>query len=70
MTVQQIIEQLKNIREQAVNDDEITKESMVEAITDVIHDASGDGGEWIFDDDDHYDTFESEPDFTELVIKD
>ena len=66
MTVQQIIEQLKNIREQAVNDDENTKESMVEAITDVIHDASGDGGEWDFVSDD-YDTLE-ETDFTKLEI--
>ena len=70
MILQEVINELKNIREQATNDEEIGKGSILEAITDLIHDASGDGGEWIFDDDDHYDTFESEPDFTELVIKD
>ena len=70
MMLQDVINELKNIKEQAANDDEITKNSILEAITDLIHDASGDGGEWLFDDEDHYDTFESEPDFTQLEITD
>ena len=49
MTLQQIVEELKNIKEQAVNHDDITKESVVEAITDLIHDASGDGFDFEFD---------------------
>ena len=42
------------------NHDDITKSSVIEAITDLIHDASGDGGEWMFDDEDHYGDFERE----------
>ena len=38
MNIQQIIDELKNIKEQAINDDEITKTSIIEAITDIIHD--------------------------------
>ena len=67
MILQEVINELKNIREQSTNDEEIGKGSILEAITDLIHDASGDGGEWIFDDDDHYDTFEN-IDFTELQV--
>ena len=66
MMLQEVINELKNIREQAVNDDDISKESIIEALTDVIHDASGDGGEWDFVGDD-YESFE-EPDFTKLEI--
>ena len=53
MTIPQIIDELKNIKEQATNDDEIGKEAIIEAITDIIHDSSGD--EFSFDyDDEHY----------------
>ena len=41
MTIQQIVEELKNIREQATNHDDIGKGSILEAITDLIHDAGG-----------------------------
>ena len=68
MMLQNVIAELKNIKEQAANDEEITKDDVLEAVTDLIHDASGDEGEWMFEDDDHYDTFESEPDFTQLEI--
>ena len=66
MTLQQVIEELKNIKEQAVNDEEIGKNSVLEAITDIIHDA-GDGGlDFDMDfDDDHFSSFE-ETDFTKL----
>ena len=69
MTLQQVIEELKNIKEQAINDHEIGKESIIDAITDVIHDASGDGYDMSFNDDEHYDSFE-ETDFTKLEIID
>ena len=66
MTTQQIIEELKNIKEQATNDDEIGKNSILEAITDIIHDAGG-GLDFDFDfDDDHYSSFE-ETDFSSLA---
>ena len=70
MTLQQVIDELKNIKEQAVNDDEIGKNSILEAITDIIHDA-GDGG-LDFDmeyDDDHFGSFE-ETNFSSLADMD
>tara|TARA_R100000700_G_C3068801_1_gene80010 strand:+ start:63 stop:275 length:213 start_codon:yes stop_codon:yes gene_type:complete len=66
MSLQQIIEELKNIKEQATNDDEIGKNSILEAITDIIHDAGGDGLDFDVIDDDHYSSFE-EPDFSSLA---
>ena len=67
MTLQDVIDELKNIKEQATNDDEIGKNSVLEAITDIIHDA-GDGGlDFDMDfDDDHYGSFE-ETDFSSLA---
>ena len=65
MTIPQIIDELKNIKEQATNDDEIGKEAIIEAITDIIHDSSSD--EFSFDyDDDHYGSFE-QTDFSSLA---
>ena len=32
MNLQQILDELKNIKEQAMNDDDITKDSIIEAI--------------------------------------
>ena len=67
MTIQQIVEELKNIREQATNHDDIGKGSILEAITDLIHDAGGTDG-FDFDyEDDHYESFE-ETDFTKLEL--
>ena len=39
MSLQQIIEELDNIIEQASADEEIGKEAIVEALTDVVRDA-------------------------------
>ena len=63
-----MVEELENIMDQASNDDEIGKESILEAITDIIHDS--DDGDFNFDfiDDDHYDSFE-ETDFSYLESK-
>ena len=67
MSLQQIIEELKNIKEQATNDEEIGKNSILEAITDIIHDAGGDGLDFdIISDDEHYGSFE-ETDFSSLA---
>ena len=66
MTIKDIIAELQNIKEQAINEENITKDSVVEAITDLIHDAGGnDGFDFNFEDDDHFSSFE-ETDFSSL----
>ena len=69
MTITDILNELKNIKEQAVNEEGISRDSILEAITDLIHDVEGNDGldGFNFSDDVHYDTFES-VDFTELQV--
>ena len=72
MTKQEIIEQLKNIKDQWANDTkgEINSDSIIEAITDIIHDVEGNDGGMDFSeeyDDEHYENFEN-VDFTKLQI--
>ena len=70
MSIKDILAELQNIKEQAVNEDGITKDSILEAITDLIHDAGGNDGLDGFnftDEDGLYDTFEN-IDFTELQV--
>ena len=68
MTIQEIVAELNNIKEQAVNEEGVTKNSILEAITDLIHDAGGSDGLDGFNlSDDHYDTFET-IDFSELQV--
>jgi hypothetical protein len=71
MSKQEIIEQLKNIKDQYLNDSkgEIDADAIIEAITDVIHDVEGnDGLDFSEDyDDEYYDNFES-VDFTQLDV--
>ena len=70
MTIQNILAELQNIKEQAVNEEGIGKESIIEAITDLIHDAGGNDGLDGFnftEEDGLYDTFES-IDFSELQV--
>ena len=70
MTISDILNELKNIKEQSVNEEGITKDSILEAITDLIHDVGGNDGLDGFnftDDDGLYDTFES-IDFSELQV--
>ena len=69
MTIQDIVTELQNIKEQAVNHDDISKDSIIEAITDLIHDAGGNDGLDIHVDleDDFYVDFE-ETDFTALEV--
>jgi len=66
MTIQDILAELQNIKEQSVNEEGITKESMLEAITDLIHDVEGNDG-FDFDSDDMYDSLET-TDFTQLEV--
>ena len=72
MTKQEIIEQQKNIKDQWANDTkgEINSDSIIEAITDIIHDVEGNDGGMDFSeeyDDEHYENFEN-VDFTKLQI--
>ena len=70
MSIKDILAELQNIKEQAVNEEGITKDSILEAITDLIHDVGGNDGLDGFnftDDDGLYDTFEN-IDFTELQV--
>ena len=71
MSKQEIIEQLKNIKEQYLNDSkgEIDADVIIEAITDVIHDTEGnDGLDFTNEyDDEYHDSFEN-IDFTALEV--
>ena len=71
MSKQEIIEQLRNIKEQYLNDskNEINAEVIIDAITDVIHDTEGNDGMDFSEqyDDSHYENFEN-VDFTALEI--
>ena len=67
MNLQQIIDELNNIIEQASSDDEIDKESILEALTDVVRDAKGnDSLDFNLEDDDHFDSWQ-ETDFSSLT---
>ena len=66
MTLQQLIEEIENITEQAINDDEIEKDAIIEALTDVIRDAKGNDMDLVFEDLDDFDSFQ-ETDFSSLA---
>ena len=70
MSKMEIIEQLKNIKDQWANDSkgEINADVIIEALTDIIHDTEGnDGMDFTEEYDEHYDSFEN-VDFTTLEI--
>ena len=71
MSKQEIIEQLKNIKDQFLNDSqqELSADDLIEAITDIIHDTEGnDGLDFTNEYDDEYqDSFEN-IDFTALEV--
>ncbi len=71
MSKQEIIEQLKNIKDQYLNDSqqELSADDLIEAITDIIHDTEGnDGLDFTNEYDDEYqDSFEN-IDFTALEV--
>ena len=66
MTLQDIIAEIENITEQAINDDDIGKDAIIEALTDVIRDAKGNDMDLVFEDLDDFDSYE-ETDFSSLV---
>ena len=66
MTLQDIIAEIENIIDQASDDDEISKESMLDALTDVVRDAKGnDSLDFDMEDDDHFGSWQ-ETDFSSL----
>jgi len=71
MSKQEIIEQLKNIKDQFLNDsqNELSADDLIEAITDIIHDTEGNDGMDITMeyDDEYHDSFEN-IDFTALDV--
>ena len=70
MSLQDILAELKNIKEQATNHEDISKDSVLEAITDLIHDVEGNDGLDGFnftDEDGLYETYDS-IDFSELQV--
>ena len=69
MTIQQIIAELQNIKEQTLNNSKITTDDVIEAIDDLITDCKDNSMDFSWDDDeDHYGSFENETDFTKLEI--
>jgi hypothetical protein len=71
MTKQELIEQLKNIKDQYLNDSkgEIDADAIIEAITDIIHDTEGnDGLDFTMEYDDEYEENFESVDFTQLDV--
>ena len=65
MTIQEIMNKLKDIKGNYING-EISSDTMIECLEDLIHDVEGnDGFAFGSDDDDHYASFE-ETDFSGL----
>jgi len=65
MNLQRMIEEIENILDQATDDAEIGKESVLEALQDVVRDAKGDSLDFDMEDDDHFGSFQ-ETDFSSL----
>ena len=66
MTLQRIIEEIENILDQSIDDDDIGKESILEALKDVIRDAKGaDSLDFDIEDDDHFGSWQ-ETDYSSL----
>ena len=66
MTLQRIIEELENIIDQASADDELGKDSILDALTDVIRDAKGTDMNFSFDGEDDFGSYE-DVDFSSLA---
>ena len=66
MTLQRIIEEIENILDQSIDDDEIEKESILEALKDVVRYAKGaDSLDFDVEDEDHFSSWQ-ETDFSSL----
>jgi len=68
MTIQQVVAELQNIKEQVLNDSKLTTDDMIEAIEDIISDCKDNTMDFTYDDEEHYGEFEKETDFTQLEI--
>ena len=66
MNLQRMIEEIENILEQASDDSEIGKESILEALQDVVRGAKGDSLDFDIEDDDHFGSWQ-ETDFSSLA---
>ena len=66
MTLQRIIEELENIIEQASADEEIEKDTIMDALIDVVRDAKGTDMNFIFDGEDDFGSYE-DVDFSSLA---
>ena len=66
MTLQRVIEEIENILDQATDDAEIGKESVLDALQDIVRDAKGtDSLDFDMEDDDHFSSWQ-ETDFSSL----
>ena len=68
MTIQQVVAELQNIKEQTLNNSKITTDDVIEAIDDLITDCKDNSMDFSWDDEDHYGDFENTPDFTQLQV--
>ena len=68
MTIQQVVAELENIKEQTLNNSKVTIDDIIEAIEDVITDCKDNSMDFTFDLEDDYASYEREPDFTQLEI--
>ena len=68
MTVQQIVAELENIKEQVLNNNKLTTDDMIEAIEDIITDCKDNSMDFSYDNEDDYGSYERETDFTKLEI--
>ncbi len=68
MTIDKIVAELQNIKEQTLNNDQITTDDIIEAIDDIIQDCRDNSLDFTFDDEDNYASYERETDFTKLEI--
>ena len=66
MTLQRIIEELENIIEQASADEEIEKDTIMDALIDVVRDAKGTDMNFTFDGEDDFGSYE-DVDFSSLA---
>ena len=68
MTISKIVAELQNIKEQTMNNSEITVDDIMEAVDDLIQDCKDHSLDFTYDDEDHYGSYERETDFTKLEI--
>ena len=68
MTIEQVVAELENIKEQTLNNSKITIDDVIEAIEDVITDCKDNSMDFTFEDEDDYGSYERETDFTQLEI--